>query len=316
MEAVGLDIVGLLWGELAHWSFGANRRRECTHTSSMWYVCLEQILLCAVVYKTKQRNKAVFARRSHQMQLNKAPVPLTLFIWLPGQVALLLSQAMYGLDCSGLLFFFKLKIPQFNFTSRLKLVAQTRARQNHLPISCSDMDSWTKEELILISEQSLHKLGGCDSLRMLIWSHAVCSLQGCFLWACTEGMEGYKESKTKQVSLFEKRMFIEIGFNLGAILGEELLWYLGITLTWAWCCVSSLRCVRQLWMCSVLLQPRSDAGHGCVCMCRLSIAVYIKSICKLPCSASITPMIWNIAKLKKKTHFLMVLTVQGCNGYS
>lgn len=44
-------------------------------------------------------------------------------------------------------------------------------------------------------------------------------------------MEGCKESKAKQVSLFEKQMFIEIGFNLGAILGEELLWYLGITLT-------------------------------------------------------------------------------------
>lgn len=40
-----------------------------------------------------------------------------------------------------------------------------------------------------------------------------------------------KESKTKQVSLFEKKIFIEVGFNLGAILGEELQWYLSITFT-------------------------------------------------------------------------------------
>lgn len=31
----------------------------------------------------------------------------------------------------------------------------------------------------------------------------------------------HKELKTKQVSLFEKKMFIEVGFNLGAILGKN-----------------------------------------------------------------------------------------------
>lgn len=144
---------------------------------------------------------------------------------------------------------------------------------------------------------SPHKLGDCDSPGMLDGVMLYVLGRIAFCAFAQRGWGGCKESKTKQVSLFEKRMFIEVGFNLGAIPGEELQWYLSITLAWTWCCVASLTSVRLLWMCCRLLQPRSDVGHGCGCVYRLYYTVYIRSICKLQSSASITPMIWNTTRL-------------------
>ena len=100
---------------------------------------------------------------------------------------------------------------------------------------------------------------------------------------------GCKEPNPKQIGLFEKEMFIEIGFNIGAIAGEAVVFKHNIGWKAMLCSFSaSLTSVRSLWMCCALLQPRSYVGHGGVCVSRLSIAVYSRRLCELWSFASIT----------------------------